>query len=296
MDINSKLSRLFDRQIIDWPLARDNYSALKQVEEREVVFDNCLVRLQHNPARILSTGAKISKKDIEKRVCFLCADNRPQEQESLDYQGKYDLLVNPFPIMPKHFTIAHKEHLPQSADFFPDMLSLAYDLYDYSIIYNGAECGASAPDHHHFQAGTKDFIQTELELASIIKNGDSLDLREGLIAYKSLNYMRSTILIKSYNKESIIEAFNDILANKVEYSEMHKYAKLNIIARVDNGVWTVILFLRKLHRPSHYTRKDNIMISPGVIDMGGVFVCPRKEDFLNITKEHIKEIFKEVSL
>jgi hypothetical protein len=296
MDLNTKLGLLFDRQIIAWPLAKNNYAALKKVEEREIVFDNCSIRLQFNPARILSTGAKISPSEIRKRACFLCAANRPSDQESLDYMNKYNLLVNPFPIMPRHFTIAHKEHVLQSADFFPDMLSLAQDLYDYSIVYNGGECGASAPDHHHFQAGSKDFIQTELELDNIIKSSDILLNKDSLIEYEACDYLRKTIIIKSDDRDAIIGEFRNLLATRVDFSTIYKDAKLNIITRFDKGVWSVIIFLRKAHRPSHYTREDSIIISPGVIDMGGVLICPRKEDFLRITKNDIIEIFEEVSL
>jgi len=296
MDYNKQLSELFDKQIIQWPLASKNYIALKGVEERVVEFDHCNIRLQHNPERIFSTGSKVSKKDIQNRACFLCSTNRPQEQESIDYKGKYELLVNPFPIMPKHFTIASKEHMPQSIEYFPDMLSLARDLHDYSIVYNGAECGASAPDHMHFQAGSKDFIQTELEVEGIIHNWDSKEVLPNLIEYTASDYLRKTILIKSDNSDKIIEEFNCILASKVQFSDQHKDAKLNVICRFDDGLWTVIIFLRDAHRPSHYHREDNILISPGVIDMGGVLICPRKEDYLNITKQEIIEIFTEVSL
>lgn len=294
MNYNSLLAELFESQIREWSLAKVNYEALKGVVERSVEFDNCTIRLQFNPARIFSTGAKVTKKDIEKRACFLCASNRPQEQKSIDYKGKYELLVNPFPIMPKHFTIASKEHIPQSANYFPDILSLAYDLHDYSIVYNGAECGASAPDHMHFQAGSKDFIQSELD--SIIRNWDSMEALPGLIEYTANDYLRRTILIRSDDSDKIISEYNNIIENKVHFSSQHKDAKLNIICRYDDGVWTVIIFLRDAHRPSHYHRADNILISPGVIDMGGVFICPRKEDFLNVTKQDIIDIFKEVSL
>jgi len=296
MDYNKRLTALFVSQIKDWPLAKENYAALKFVEERELEFGNCTIRLQHNPARILSTGANISKESIKKRACFLCASNRPQEQEGIDYMGKYELLVNPFPIMSKHFTIVHKEHVKQSVEYFPDMLSLAQDLKDYSIVYNGAECGASAPDHMHFQAGSKDFIQTELELDRIIGSGDQITFSSEIKVYKASGYLRDVLLIKSDNKASIISTINEILVKGVEYSKTHKDAKLNIICRYDNNIWTVIMFLRKAHRPSHYTREKNILISPGVIDMGGVLICPRKEDYQNITKQEIREIYSEVSL
>lgn len=296
MNYSDSINELFESQLDTWLLAKNNYLELKTVKERRVEFENCIIRLQYNPKRIKSTAANIDKEEISKRSCFLCSNSRPKEQQMIDYKGKYDILINPFPIMPIHLTIAHKGHINQSIEYFPDMLSLAFDLQEYSILYNGAECGASAPDHMHFQAGTKDFIQSELEIDKIIQSGDCIDILPNEIVYGSYNYLRKCIVIKSSDKNAIINTFNLILKRKAEYSDIHKDAKLNIISRYDEGIWTVILFLRKAHRSHHYYLKNNILISPGVIDMGGVIICPREADYLNITKEEIKEIFSEVSL
>jgi len=156
--LNIQISSLLAEQKKSWKLARDNYAGLKTVRTKSFSFGDFEVKVQFNPARIVSSGAKVDAKTIAERKCFLCADNRPAEQRAVEF-GDYEILVNPFPIFPEHFTIPRKEHVDQQIKpYFADMLQLAEVLDDYLIFYNGPRCGASAPDHMHFQAGTKDFL------------------------------------------------------------------------------------------------------------------------------------------
>jgi len=156
--LNTETKSLFREQVANWELARANYAGLKTVKTKVFSFDDFEIKVQFNPARIVSSGAKMDAKTIAERPCFLCAENRPAEQQGVD-AGNYTVLVNPFPIFPEHFTIPRKEHADQQIKpYFSDMLELAEALDDYLVFYNGPKCGASAPDHIHFQAGTKDFL------------------------------------------------------------------------------------------------------------------------------------------
>ena len=158
MQINQQVKALFNEQTANWALARNNFEGLKTVQTKTFAFGDYDVRVQFNPARIVSSGAKVDAKTIAERKCFLCAANRPAEQRSVEF-GDYEILVNPFPIFPEHFTIPRKEHVDQQIKpFFADMLRLAKAMDEYLVFYNGPRCGASAPDHMHFQAGTKDFL------------------------------------------------------------------------------------------------------------------------------------------
>ena len=157
-DINKNIKQLFHEQVSNWELARVNFAGLTTVKSKSFSFGDFDVKVQFNPARIVSSGAKTDAKSIAARPCFLCAANRPQEQTAIDF-GDYEILVNPFPIFPEHFTIPRKEHVAQQIlPYFADMLQIAVAMDDYLVFYNGPECGASAPDHMHFQAGTKDFL------------------------------------------------------------------------------------------------------------------------------------------
>lgn len=158
INLNNQLKSLLTEQKENWELARTNFAGLKTVRTKSFNFGDFEVKVQFNPARIVSSGAKVDAKTIAERKCFLCTENRPAEQTAVD-AGDYLVLVNPFPIFPEHFTIPRKEHVDQQIKpYFADMLELAEALDDYLIFYNGPRCGASAPDHMHFQAGTKNFL------------------------------------------------------------------------------------------------------------------------------------------
>lgn len=283
MNLNFEVDKLFQEQIKDWDIARENFKSLESIKERKLDLGNSIVRIQFNSKRIKSTGANVSKDVIKKRDCFLCSSNRPKDQRSIIFKD-YEILVNPFPILTGHLTIAHKNHIPQSVEYYIDMFELAKGLDSYTIFYNGADCGASAPDHLHFQACKKGLTQTEQ---------DFINCRENINISKN-EYSRKLIIIKSSSTKGLSEKFNSILLNSVEYSETYKDAKLNLMCRYDEGEWTLYVFPRKSHRPSCYG--TTFLISPGIIDMAGIIICPREEDYLNIKSEDIVNIYREVSL
>ena len=161
---SEQAKQLLTDQLSVWESARDNYKALEAVQVKELTVEGCTVKIQFNPARIVSSAAKVDTQSLKERKCFLCAENRPEVQEGLP-DGSYTWLINPFPIFPEHFTIPVNEHLPQLIEKrFGDMLRLAHAAEHYVLFYNGPKCGASAPDHAHFQAGNKGFLPLEKEL------------------------------------------------------------------------------------------------------------------------------------
>ncbi len=296
MTILNKVNNLFVSQLKEWSLAKTNYASLESVEERSINFKACSIRLQFNPERIVSTGAKVDKEDIKNRKCFLCEKNRPKEQKGIVYRNKYCILVNPFPILPVHFTIPTIEHIAQSINDFEDMLLLARDISDYTIIYNAPSCGASAPDHLHFQAGTKNFTQTERELPKIIRVAKVLYSDKNMVVYHTCEYLRTCYILVSTSFDKMIKEFSKIVKNSCLVLTEYNEPCANIICRYDNDRWTTIIFPRKKHRSSHYTDENNkIMISPGTIDMAGVMITPEKKDFNRVCDSDIIEIFKEVT-
>lgn len=274
MSLQQKIVALFDHQLQSWPLAVENYDALKKIRIKSFNFGAYNIKVQFNPARAVSSLAKVDAKTIEKRPCFLCAANRPAEQEGIDFKGKYDILVNPFPICDKHLTIALKEHLPQEIKpYFEDMLELAEAMPDFLMLYNGPQSGASAPDHFHFQAGNIDFFDNQIDI-----------FQEGLI---------EKFTIESADKKDIEEKFNELYAAlQVDDEE----PMMNLFCQFKPEGWALTIYPRKKHRPEQYYDEGirQIMISPGAIDMTGVLIVAREEDFEKITKEDIKDIFKQV--
>ncbi len=294
------LSDFLQQQVIDWPLASGNYKGLEKVEEKEFQFDGFTIKVQFNPERIRSSAAKVDKKSIANRNCFLCLDKLPSGQSGIAQANDFVILVNPFPIIKAHFTIPKVDHVDQCfRDNLSSMLLLAKDMQGYTLFYNGPKCGASAPDHMHFQAGNKDFMPVEQEYfsmkytqAEILKGSSKLEVR----AFH--NYLRKMISIESESSDEMIKAVSAVYSEFSQMQSDEKEPMLNAICSFVDGKYLMHLFPRKLHRPAQYFAEGNeqLLISPASVDFGGVFITPRREDFDKITEDDIADIFNQVSV
>ena len=292
-----KIQQLFHEQVSNWELARVNFAGLATVKSKSFSFGDFEVKVQFNPARMVSSGAKTDAKSIAARPCFLCAANRPPQQTAVDF-GNYEILVNPFPIFPEHFTIPRKEHVPQQIlPFFAAMLPLAVAMDDYLVFYNGPQCGASAPDHMHFQAGTKDFLPLVNDYKRLKDtHTDLLYDNAKTQLYKLKNYLRTVYVIESVDPESAKLAFENLTLtlSKGEGTE----PMLNIVCIYENDLWNVFVIPRKAFRPLQYTapEKEQLLISPATVEMCGVLITPVEAHFERITKNDIESIFEQVSV
>jgi len=294
------LTDFLNQQVRDWPLAAGNYRGLKKVEEKEFQFDGFRIKVQFNPERIRSSAAKVDKKSIENRACFLCLDKLPKEQGGIAQGDDFVILVNPFPIISQHFTIPKRTHVDQSfSENLDGMLSLAKSMQGYTLFYNGPKCGASAPDHMHFQAGNKNFMPVETEYP-LIKNSQSevLSNTANVEIRAFANYLRKMISIESDDRNEMAKAVSVFYNSFAEMQPAEKEPMLNVICSFAEGKYIMHLFPRKLHRPLQYFAKGNqqLLISPASVDFGGVFITPRREDFEKITADGIADIFKQVSV
>ena len=271
--LKEKVNQLFNEQLIEWELAKSNYKALEQVKVKTLYVDGHQYKVQFNPARITSSAAKVDPKSIQERKCFLCGENRPAVQKGIPFKENYIVLINPFPIFPQHLTIPVLEHTPQLiAPRFGDMLDLAQQLDDYVIFYNGPKCGASAPDHFHFQAGNKAFLPIEND-----------------------KDWHNAIRIESENKQEMLDRFQQIYDSlPIQPDDIEPM--LNILTWYENKQWITYLFPRKKHRPACYSAEGdaNLLISPASVDLGGVFITPLEKDFEKITAEDIAKILNEI--
>lgn len=297
MDVTNDVARLFDRQLQEWKLAADNYAALSSVKVREYEVGDARIKLQFNPARIISSAAKVDAKSIKARRCFLCGDNRPAEQDGLPWGGEYMILVNPYPIFPRHLTVPNINHVPQRiSGRMPDMMRLAEYLDGFVVFYNGPHCGASAPDHFHFQAGNKGFMTFDSDLEchgkkELVKTADGAEmyLVEGLA--------RRAFVINAVSVESGADMF-ECLYRALPMKEGDEEPMLNILCWYTDGEWRIAVFPRVKHRPDCYFAdgEANILITPASVDMGGVFIAPLEKDFEKVTADDIKNIFDEVCI
>ncbi len=293
---SAQVLNLLQEQLDVWELARTNYEALKQVKVKELKFNQFTIKVQFNPARILSSAAKVDSKSIQERKCFLCQQNLPAVQKGIPFGDKYIVLINPFPIFPKHLTIAACEHVDQRIiNRFGDMLDLAYNLDEFTIFYNGPKCGASAPDHAHFQAGNKGFLPIEKEW-KIMKDSEVLKYQSANL-FILRSYLRGTLVIESESKESAVHLFEHIYSS-LNIRPDEEEPMMNILTWFEAGKWVICIFPRTLHRPSCYSAQgnDNILISPASVDMGGVFITPLEKDFEKISARDIVNILQEVCM
>ena len=299
--LNKESLHLFlNEQKENWPLAKNNYKGLEKVEEKEFKFDGFKIKVQFNPERISSTAAKVDKESIKKRACFLCEKNRPIEQKKNDLDENYSLLVNPFPILKEHFTIVKNEHIDQDfINHIGEMVRISETLEGYSVFYNGPKSGASAPDHMHFQAGENNFMPIETEYLERKKNYGELVTWNGRFeVYRFNHYLRKMISIEADRAQDIVSASQIFYRYLERLQADEKEPMLNAICIYKNKKYRLHIFPRKQHRPSQFFAegKEQLLISPGAVDMGGVIITPRKEDFDKITKEDIISIYKQVSL
>jgi len=293
-------ARLSEIQKKHWPMLNAGFKSLETVKSKSFQFDGYKIKAQFNAGRMTSTSAKVDPKSISERKCFLCLENLPAEQKGILYNDNYIILCNPFPIFPAHFTLTHKEHTPQRIiDAFSDMLDLSKDLSKhYSVIYNGPRCGASAPDHLHFQAGNKFFMTIDDEFHQI-KNeyGKVIYEDDDLSFYAIDDGVRKFVSIESLDKELVVKTFNKFYKTYSELMNEEQEPMINLVSFYEEEYgWRVIIFLRAKHRPAIFFAEDEskMFVSPAAIDLGGVCVFPREEDFYRITKELITDIFKEV--
>ena len=259
------IDRLVEDQLRDWEEVRLRTMSLRDVKVKDVTVDGVPWRAQFNPARVVSTGAKVDKASIAARPCFLCRDNRPQCQHVHQW-GDYEILVNPFPIFPGHLTIASCRHEPQSVNgHVGDMLRLACDLEGYTVFYNGPQCGASAPDHLHFQAVPSEYMP--------------LDRR---YPFKRHYFIDS--------HERVGEALSELLYSLSAYGDE---PMVNIALRaVDSSTIEAVVVPRRAHRPQCY---DTVKVSPGAVDVFGTLITVSEADFDAVDSSLAASVFNDVA-
>ncbi len=299
-DLAARARALLTAQKKTWELLRNGYASLKSVQTREYTLDGCSIVLQYNPGRIRSSGAKVDAKSIAERPCFLCHANLPPEQLGIAYENDYILLCNPYPIFHEHFTIPHREHRPQRIEpAFGAMLRLSRDLGRlYTVFYNGPKCGASAPDHMHFQAGEKKFMPLSREYARLKAHGATILADRPDLKAWAFDGHRTMISIESPDEATLAAAFDRFCKAFHEVAPGHDEPMMNVLADYDHGAWRVIIFPRSRHRPSFYFAEDSekMLLSPASVDIAGVCVTPVERDFTKVTTAHLAQMFDEVCL
>ena len=296
---DSPLLRFFNRQLEKWDDARRRYQDLRNIKTRELAVGAASVLVQWNPARIVSTGASIDKDTLAGRPCFLCEHNRPKEQVKKVVDNQYCLLVNPYPILPIHFTIPSIKHKPQLIhDAYGEIHKLLEEYPEMLVFYNGPKCGASAPDHAHFQAGTSGQLPLQHAWQRLSRNLTTIVRLNDDETISLINeYHCPALLIRSrsqYGDEQLFRRLYEALPQREDETE----PMMNIISWRHDDEYLSVIFPRRKHRPDCYYAEgnDQYIISPGALDMAGLIITPRQEDFERLSPEKALGILNEVSL
>lgn len=313
------IKRFIRKQIKDWKTAHDNHEALKEVKTKELDICGYPFTVQFNPARSVSSHARVDAESIKERPCFLCPENQPKEQERFDL-GDYDLCVNPYPILPEHVTCISYNHVPQRlpGNIFDKLLTnIMYRMQPYAFFYNGANCGASAPDHLHVQGVKAQDIPIIRNIDALLEHALQIDMKyefgdndmintdaaniikdlEADWLYINKDYPAPIFIIQHRGllESSLLEP----LLNALPRSKDEVEPKFNLLMwKETDDVYYIIVFPRSKHRPDCYFAEDEtkLLVSPGALDMAGVMVTTREEDFERLTDKDAAAIIKEVGL
>lgn len=294
--INQQAKELIGEHLTCWELARVNYAALEKVQTRVLEVNGYPVILQFNPERIRSSAAKIDKQSLAARPCFLCEAHRPGNQRWIDFGEEYQILVNPFPIFREHLTIPVRAHQEQCISTrYKDMLLLAEALTDFIVFYNGPRCGASAPDHMHFQAGSKGLLPIETNRRRAKREIVLSSGRATLYALR--DFLQPMFVIESGNQEDAIYLFNHLYTLPAIGPDECE-PMMNVLTWTEHGQWITCIYPRKkLHPSCYYAEGDaNLLISPATVEMAGVFITPLEKDFRKVTAADLQQIIKETCL
>jgi hypothetical protein len=278
-----EVEELFERQARGWPQLAKGIEGLARATTRPVRIDWFDVFVRHIPHRVASTTASVDRESVAKRPCFLCKENLPPEEEGLSFNEDFTIYCNPFPIVEQHLTIAHRKHsLQRIENQFGNMLDIAAALPGYFVIYNGPECGASAPDHMHFQAGSRKLFPIEKETAAV----------NGIVVP---NYARNVFRFRGRDRSALIDRMDRAIELLARTTGKRAEPLVNIAAFREQAEWIAYLFPRGKHRPQVFYTGE-LTVSPASIDLCGIFVVPLARDFEKITGDSIAAIFREVTL
>jgi ATP adenylyltransferase/5',5'''-P-1,P-4-tetraphosphate phosphorylase II len=292
------IDALAGQQLATWPMLRDAVAGLARVEYKRLSARGSEILAQFNPQRIVSTAAKVDAAAIKQRPCFLCSENLPPEERGIAFGADFVALYNPFPVLPRHLVITSRRHIPQTIDGnFGTLLDLAQNLGgEFFAIYNGAACGASAPDHLHFQACERKSLPIIPEIETWKKRNLSND--DGAETFALKDYRLNALIARGADRAALIEWFDRALRSLADVTAAESEPMINLVVTRDGDRWTVVVFPRGKHRPDRYFAEDDakLTVSPAAIDLAGVLVVPQPAHFAKITSRDVEEIYAEVTL
>jgi len=291
---------LLSEQKKAWDDLREGYELFGQGRERKIQCTGFSVRLQYNPGRMRSSTAPVGDRDRNDRPCFLCLNHLPEAQKGILYRGEYLILCNPMPVFSSHFTVSHLDHRPQTiTEHVDNYLQLIADLGPgWTVLYNGPKCGASAPDHLHFQAIPSGQMPIEKEMRDEKRLALMTKVDDGVALYRVRGLGREAMVLEGDHSITLENAFKRFLDALKKVLLVDEEPMVNIAGYHEERRWRLVIFPRQKHRPDAFFREGDarMVVSPGVIDMAGFLITPVERDFDRLDAAAVEGIYKEVSL
>lgn len=292
--LQQEVREMLRQQLLTWDLAAANHQALEDVRIKEFDLSGIKIKVQFNPARIVSSAAKVDSHFLKQRKCFLCPAHLPENQLHVSFK-EYWILCNPYPIFREHLTIPVVSHTPQEIRTrINDLLLLARELPDFTLFYNGPRCGASAPDHAHFQAAPFGIMPIDNDIRPFLHLAYQ---EENCKLFLLTHYLRNGLVIESDSEDQAIRLFHAICQSAKTNPEETE-PMMNLFVHFQESAWRLILIPRKKHRPWQYEahNEQHFLSSPGAADIGGLFITVRQEDFERVNENLLRNIFEQVCL
>ena len=305
MTLFQRINDMFSRELSAHGRAFHNYEALAGVEVKDMTIDGFPAQLFFNPARVRSVMADVSPEALQKRACFLCPDGIEEHQLTHNWDSPtghtYYIRVNPFPIFSPHFTVSSSVHERQELlPHLESMLHLAKELPEMTIFYNGPMCGASAPDHMHFQAVPRHSLPIEDHFDTNYANAilvQEADLQDHLAAVKRILAMGTIPKEASQTGSLTIGA-----SHAEEYEPRWNIVTWYETASSYDGLassskFNTIVFFRRESRPMCFfaPEEERILFSPATVEMGGIGIVANRESFDRLTPDKLRDIIREVA-
>ena len=292
--------QLLSEQKKAWDDLREGCELFGRTRERKIQCTGFSVRLQYNPGRMRSSTAPVGDRNRNERPCFLCLDHLPQAQKGILYRGEYLILCNPMPVFSSHFTVSHPDHRPQTiTEHVDNYLQLIADLGPgWAVLYNGPRCGASAPDHLHFQVIPSGQLPIEKEMREEKRVTLMTQINDGVVLYRVKELGRETMVLEGDHSITLENAFKRFLDALKKVLLVDEEPMVNIAGYHEERRWRLVIFPRRKHRPDAFFREGDarMVVSPGVIDMAGFLITPVERDFDRLDAAAVEGIYKEVSL
>ena len=157
---------------------------------------------------------------------------------------------------------------------------------------------SSAADHLHFQAGTSGVLPLQTNWQRLSRNlTDVISLNDEEKISVLRDFLVPAFVIISKSEDSDEELFHRLYRSMPMRGDESE-PMMNIIAWRKGDEFISVVIPREKHRPDAYFAEGEVqmMVSPGALDMAGLIITPREEDFSKINLDKATALLRECGI